>query len=123
MNLDWRVLLLTTAVTFGAGIFFGLAPALALSRLDVRSVLGARMTAGPRTALVRRTLAIVEIALAVVLLVGAGLLMRTFVNLTRVDLGFSPDGIVIGRMSLQGTSAENALGASSSARAGHRPHS
>ena len=110
VDLDWRVLLVTTAVTFGAGVLFGLAaPALALSRLDVRSVLGARMTAGPRTALVRRTLAIVEIALAVVLLVGAGLLMRTFVNLTRVDLGFSPDGIVIGRMSLQGTSAENAL--------------
>jgi putative ABC transport system permease protein len=108
VDLDWRVLLVTTAVTFGAGVLFGLVPALALSRLDVRSVLGARMTSGPRTTLVRRTLAIVEIALAVVLLVGAGLLMRTFVNLTRVDLGFSPDSVVIGRMSLQGTSAENA---------------
>jgi putative ABC transport system permease protein len=108
VDLDWRVLLVTTAVTFGAGIFFGLAPALALARLDPRSVLGARTTSGPGTALLRRTLTIAEVALAVVLLVGAGLLMRTFVNLTSVDPGFTPEGIVIGRMSLQGTNAENA---------------
>jgi predicted permease len=48
-------------------------------------------------------------ALAVVLLVGAGLLVRTFVNMTGVALGFSPEDIVIGRMSLQGTAAENAV--------------
>ncbi len=107
VTLDWRVLLVTTTVTLGAGIFFGLAPALALSRLDVGSALGARATSGPRTALFRRTLTVAEVALAVVLLVGAGLLMRTFMNLASVDLGFAPDGIIVGRMSLQGTSAED----------------
>ena len=107
MTLDWRVLLVTTTVTLVAGLVFGLAPAVALSRLDVGSALGARATSGPRTALFRRTLTIAEVALAVVLLVGAGLLMRTFMNLTSVDLGFAPDSIIIGRMSLQGTSAED----------------
>jgi putative ABC transport system permease protein len=108
VSLDWRVLLATVGVTLGAGLFFGLAPAVVLSRIDVRTALGTRTTAGPRTALLRRTLAVAEVALAVVLLVGAGLLMRSFTNLTRVDLGFSPDGVVIGRMSLQGSTAENA---------------
>ena len=46
VTLDWRVLLVTTTVTLGAGIFFGLAPALALSRLDVGSALGARADLG-----------------------------------------------------------------------------
>jgi putative ABC transport system permease protein len=48
------------------------------------------------------------VALAVVLLVAAGLLVRTFANLSSVDLGFSPTGILVGRMSLQGTSGESA---------------
>jgi predicted permease len=108
VTLDARVLLVTTAITFVAGIFFGLAPALALSRLDPGSALGARATSGPKTTVVRRTLTIAEVALAVVLLVGAGLLIRTFMNLTSVEPGFTPDGIVIGRMSLQGTSVEQA---------------
>jgi predicted permease len=80
-----------------------------LSRLDARAVLGARTTAGPRTALLRRALTVAEVALALVLLVGAGLLIRSFVKLTSVDLGFSSRGVVIGRMSLQGTSAESAV--------------
>ena len=107
--IDWRVLFVTTGVSIGAGLFFGLAPALMLSRLDPRSALGARTTAGPRTAMLRRALTVAEVALALVLLVGAGLLIRSFVKLTSVDLGFSSGDIVIGRMSLQGTSAESAV--------------
>lgn len=106
IDLDWRVLLVTTAVTFGAGLVFGLAPAVVLSRVDA-AALRSRTSSGPRTAMMRRTLTIAEVALAVVLLVGAGLLARSFMNLTSVDLGFAPDGVVVGRMSLQGTSAEN----------------
>jgi putative ABC transport system permease protein len=109
IGMDWRVLLVTASVSIGAGLFFGLAPALMLSRLDARSALGARTTAGPRTALLRRTLTVAEVALALMLLVGAGLLIRSFVKLTSVDLGFSSRGVVIGRMSLQGTSAESAV--------------
>ena len=108
VTLDWRVVLVTTTVTFAAGIFFGLVPALALSRVDPGTALTSRTTAGPGTATIRRTLTIAEVALAVVLLVGAGLLIRTFMNLTSVELGFAPDGVVVGRMSLQGTSVENA---------------
>ena len=109
IGIDWRVLFVTTGVSIGAGLFFGLVPALMLSRLDARAVLGARTTAGPRTALLRRALTVAEVALALVLLVGAGLLIRSFVKLTSVDLGFSSRGVVIGRMSLQGTSAESAV--------------
>jgi putative ABC transport system permease protein len=108
VDLDWRVLLATIAVTLGAGIFFGLMPAIASSRVDPGVTLSSRTTAGAGTAAMRRTLTIAEVALAVVLLVGAGLLIRTFVNLTSVELGFAPEGIVVGRMSLQGTRAESA---------------
>jgi predicted permease len=108
VSLDWRVMLVTTAVTLAAGMFFGLTPALALSRVDPGHALASRTTAGPTTATLRRTLTVAEVALAVVLLVGAGLLIRSFMNLTSVDLGFAPEGIVVGRMSLQGTSAESA---------------
>jgi predicted permease len=107
-SLDWRVLLLTIAITLGAGVFFGLAPALALARVNFGAALASRTTTGPGAAAIRRTLTVAEVTLAVVLLVGAGLLIRSFMNLTSVELGFAPDGIVIGRMSLQGTSAENA---------------
>jgi len=107
VDMDWRVLLTTTAVTAGAGVFFGLAPALVLSRLNAATALGTRTTSGPRTTTLRRMLTVAEVSLAVVLLVGAGLLIRTFVKLTEVDLGFAPQGVVIGRMSLQGTVAEN----------------
>jgi putative ABC transport system permease protein len=107
VSLDWRVLLVTIGITFGAGLFFGLAPALAFSRVTPGSALASRTTAGPGAATIRRTLTVAEVTLAVVLLVGAGLLIRSFMNLTSVELGFAPDGIVIGRMSLQGTSAES----------------
>jgi predicted permease len=108
VGLDWRVFVVTMAVTLGAGVFFGLAPALALSRVDPGAALTSRTTAGPATAKMRRALTVAEVALAVVLLVGAGLLLRSFMNLTTVELGFEPEGIAIGRMSLQGTSAEGA---------------
>jgi hypothetical protein len=71
------------------------------------TAVSSRTTTGPGAATIRRTLTIAEVALAVVLLVGAGLLIRSFMNLTSVELGFEPEGIVVGRMSLQGTSAEN----------------
>src|SRR5262249_30275137 len=107
IGVDWRVLLVTTTVSVGAGLFFGLTPALLLSRLDPRSALGARTTAGPRTAWLRRALTVAEMALALMLLVGAGLLIRSFAKLTSVDLGFSSRSVVVGRMSLQGTSVES----------------
>ncbi|MGH9159455.1 MAG: ABC transporter permease [Vicinamibacteraceae bacterium] len=109
VDLDWRVLFVTLGLAVGTGILFGLAPAIGAARLDVRTVLGAggRQTAGPRTMWLRRGFAVAEVALAVVLLVGAGLLIRTFVNLRSADLGFDPSNIVVGKMSLQGSTTQS----------------
>jgi putative ABC transport system permease protein len=65
-------------------------------------------TAISRTATLwlRRIFAVAEVALAVVMLVGAGLLIRTFVNLRSVELGFDPSNVVIGKMSLQGSASQ-----------------
>jgi putative ABC transport system permease protein len=108
VDLDWRVLGVTLAVAVGAGIFFGLAPALGTARLDLRTALweGARSTAGRPTMWLRRAFTVIEVALAVVLLVGAGLLIRTFVNLRSAALGFDPSNVVIGKMSLQGSTSQ-----------------
>ncbi|HZM60317.1 MAG TPA: ADOP family duplicated permease [Vicinamibacterales bacterium] len=107
---DWRVWIAAGAMTLTTGLFFGIAPAVILLRLDARQTLseGRRATEGRHTARLRRTLAVAEVALAVVLLVGAGLLIRTFVNLMQVEKGFNPERVVLGWMSLQGTSAETA---------------
>jgi len=108
VTLDWRVLGVTLSVAIAAGIFFGLAPALGITRLDLRTALweGARNTPGRPTMWLGRIFAVAEVALAVVLLVGAGLLIRTFVNLRSAELGFDPSNVVIGKMSLQGSTSQ-----------------
>jgi predicted permease len=105
---DWRVLGVTLVVAVVAGIGFGLAPALGTARLDLRTALweGGRNTAGKPTMWLRRVFTVAEIALAVVLLVGAGLLIRTFVNLRDAELGFDPSNVVVGKMSLQGSTGQ-----------------
>jgi len=104
LQVDWRVLGFTMGVSLLCGVFFGMAPALTSMRADLRSraAEGATTTMSRRTAWLRRAFAGAEIALAVVLLVGAGLLIRTLSNLVSTDLGFNPGGVVVGRMSLQG---------------------
>jgi predicted permease len=104
LTLDWRVLGFTAGVALVSGAIFGIAPALASSRADSRTVLaeGSTSTSSRRTVWLRRSLAGAELALACILLVGAGLLVRTFTNLAGSDLGFNPSGILVGRMSLQG---------------------
>jgi putative ABC transport system permease protein len=108
ITLDLRVLLVTLVVALGAGVFFGLAPALGVTRLDLRAALweGARHTAGRRTMWLRRGFNVMQVALAVVLLVGAGLLIRTFVNLRSAELGFDASNVVVGSMSLQGSARQ-----------------
>ena len=112
VNLDWRVLSATLAVAVAAGIFFGLVPALVARRLDLRTALwdGARNTAGRPAMWLRRGFAIGQIALPVVLLVGAGLFVRTFINMRSEDLGFDPSNVVIGKMSLQGSTGQTREG-------------
>jgi putative ABC transport system permease protein len=93
------VLLFTIAVTTLAGLLFGSAPALQATRLDLNEVLklGGRTGAGGgRNA--RRTLVIVEFSLALTLLACGGLALRSFWNLTRVDLGIRPEQVLSFRL-------------------------
>jgi predicted permease len=90
VSLDGRVLAFTAAVTLLTGVLFGLAPALAASRVNVMELLksGGRGLAGGRR--LRGSLVLTQVALAVVLMAGAGLLIRSYINLQGVDKGFNP---------------------------------
>jgi putative ABC transport system permease protein len=104
--LDWRILAFTAGVAIGTGLLFGAAPALHLSRTDLSSTLkeaGGRGSSSRRAARTRDVLVVVEMALALVLLVGAALLVRTFVGLRDVQPGFQVQNIVTMRTSLAGS--------------------
>jgi putative ABC transport system permease protein len=103
IGLDATVLLFTLGVSLLTGVLFGLAPLLQLAARDTAGVLreaGARATAGGARLHVRRALVLTEIALAVVLLIGCGLLLRSFAALQRVDPGFDARGLVTFEISL-----------------------
>ncbi|MCP5119362.1 MAG: FtsX-like permease family protein, partial [bacterium] len=95
---DPTVLLFTFVVAMATGVLFGLAPALRVSRPDLNEALKEgserRSLAGGGRSRVRGALAVVQIALAVVLLTSTGLLLRSFVNRISVPLGFRPDGVL-----------------------------
>ncbi len=104
-RLDGRVFLFALAVSAVTGILFGIVPALQGSRARVSAALmegGRSGTAGRSARLLRSTLVVVEIALAMVVLIGAGLLMRGFVRLRAVDPGFHPDNVLTMRVPLGG---------------------
>jgi putative ABC transport system permease protein len=95
ITLDPLVLLVTVAVAIGTGLVFGLAPLLHLGEASMTAALkegGARTTANVGRSRMRSGLVVGEIALAVMLVIGAGLLIRTFRNLTTVDAGFDAEG-------------------------------
>src|SRR5215813_8381603 len=104
VSLDPRVLGFTLLVTLLTGVLFGLAPALQSARVGLSEALnesGRASGAGGREgARLRNSLVILETALAVVLLVGAGLLINSFVRLLRTPPGFNPEGVVIARTTL-----------------------
>ncbi|MGH7469031.1 MAG: ADOP family duplicated permease [Longimicrobiales bacterium] len=92
MSLDGRVLGFSLAVTLLTALLFGLAPALRFSRPDLLTTLrasGRSLTSGRERNRLRGVLVVSEVALALVLLIGAGLLMRSFVTLLSNDLGFA----------------------------------
>jgi predicted permease len=102
--LDWRVLVFTLAVSVVTGLLFGLFPALQASRDDLTTTLkeGGRSGSGFRQNKARAVLVIAEIGLALVLLVGAALFIRTFVALRAVNPGFDARQVLTMRMSLAG---------------------
>ena len=95
--LDVRVLSMTLGLTVITAILFGLVPAIQATRLDVQAALaegGTRSVAGGAKGWPRRLLVIAEVALGVVLLVGAGLLVRTFMYLETLPAGFDPTNVI-----------------------------
>ena len=103
--LDWHVLLFTFGVALLTGLLFGLFPALHVSRLDVNSSLketGGRSGTGLRQNRARGALVVSEMALALILLVGAALMIRTFVGLRNVKPGFDSHNILTLQTSMTG---------------------
>ena len=105
--LDWKVLLFTLGVSILTGLVFGMAPLLHLREQVVTIALkegGQRATAGSARARLRSSLVMAEVALAVVLVVGAGLLMRSFQKLMTVDPGFNRERLTTFGLVLPGAS-------------------
>jgi predicted permease len=103
IQLNVPVLLFSLGIAGITAILFGLAPALQTARRDLVEPLkdsGKGVSGGFRRGKLRNTLVVVEVALSLVLLAGAGLLMRTFVALQEVDLGLNPDSILVARLPL-----------------------
>jgi putative ABC transport system permease protein len=101
LTLNFQVLAFTVLVSTIAGVLFGLAPARRAGRIDLNESLKAGgRGAGFAGRGIRRMLVVSEVSVALLLLVGAGLLIRTFVHLQKLDLGFRPDNVLAVRTTL-----------------------
>ena len=103
VNVDATVLLVTLAIAIGTGLVFGLVPGLASGKPDLTESLkegGRGSTSGRRHNRLRDALVIAEVALALVLLTGAGLLLKSFVRLQNVNPGFNPRNVFTAEISL-----------------------
>jgi predicted permease len=102
-SLQPSVLLFTMGLAILTGVVFGVVPGLAVIRGNANEILkdeGARVSASRGTGLTRATLVVAEIALALVLLVGAGLLIKSFARLQSVNPGFSTENVLTARLGL-----------------------
>ena len=104
IGIDYRVLTFALGVSALTGILFGIVPALQASKLDVTSALkeGGRSGEGHRRTSARSLLLIGEVALSLMLLVGAGLLIKSFLRLQEVRPGFNAHNVLIANLALQG---------------------
>ncbi len=103
VRLNTIVLLFTLAVAVATAVVFGLVPALFVARRDINEPLrdsGKGTTGGFRRGRLRDAVVVLEVALSLTLLVGAGLLMRSFVALREVKLGFDSDHVLVARLPL-----------------------
>ncbi|HEV2828458.1 MAG TPA: ABC transporter permease [Pyrinomonadaceae bacterium] len=96
LRIDTSILLFSFGLSVLTGVIFGLAPALQSSRPDLNEVLkeGGRNTAGGAGHRLRSALVVAEIAMAVVLLVGAGLMMKSLLQLLQANIGFNPQNVL-----------------------------
>src|SRR5258708_17546468 len=99
LPMDWRVLAFVLAVTLVTGVVFGIAPALRGTGMNVSSAL--KETSGSVVggrSLLRQALLVVQVAISLVLLIGAGLFVQTLQNLRHVDVGFNPQNLLLFRV-------------------------
>lgn len=96
-RLDWRVLGFTLAVSLLTGLLFGVAPAWRSTRLDLNSGLKAngRQGSSISNSLLSKTLVVLQVAMSLILLIGAGLFIRTLRNLESTDLGFNQEKLLL----------------------------
>ncbi|SPF45366.1 conserved membrane hypothetical protein [Candidatus Sulfopaludibacter sp. SbA4] len=112
ITLDWRILAFTVLVSLATGVVFGLMPAVQAARADLSGMLkesSGRSGTGLRQTRTRSLLVIVEVALALILLIGAMLLIRTSIALRAVDPGFDSRNALILQMSLAGPRFEKTV--------------
>ena len=108
VQIDLPVLTFTIVVSILTAVIFSLLPALKASRPDINEVLKAgAKTATSSSSLWRDSLVVAEVALGLVLLIGAGLMIRSFTSLTNVHPGFDPQNVLTGRITLSGPSYED----------------
>jgi predicted permease len=113
IGLDWRVLAFTLLAALATGILFGLVPAFSAARIDLISTLkesSSRSGSGFRQGKSRSLLIITEVSLALVLLIGSALLIRTLAALRGVDPGFDPHNVLTLEMSMTGPRLHTAAG-------------
>ena len=121
LGMDWRVATFAVVVSLGTGVLFGLMPAIASARVDLNAVIksaGNRSGHDRRDSRTRSALVLVEIALAVVLLIGAALMIRTSIALGSVERGFSADNVLLLRTSLSGAAYASTASVERAIRAG-----
>lgn len=102
-SIDWTVFAYLTLICMATGILFGIVPALQTSRADIAETLKESGRSGSKGMLARRFsgfLVMTELALAVVLLVGAGLMIRSFLNLNSMDFGVQSENLLTMRLGL-----------------------
>jgi putative ABC transport system permease protein len=98
IGIEWRVVLFALALAVVTGLIFGTVPALQAAQLDIRESLneeGRGGSGGARQRRLRKGLVVAEVGLALVLLVSAGLLLRSFAKLTSVSPGFHPENLLV----------------------------
>ena len=114
IQVDWRVVAFMAAISIGTALAFGLVPAIQVTRLDAVGALAggaSRVAGGKGSGRTRSLLVVTEMALASVLLIGAGLLIRAFVSIHTVDRGFRVDDLLIMRTSVAGEGVARTAGA------------
>lgn len=110
VHIDSQVLAFSIVLSLATGLLFGLLPAIDAGKADLQTSLRSQGRGGTArgSERARRGLVVAQVGMAVVLLVGAGLLIRSFRDLTRVDLGFDPDHLMTAQVRVDGTRYDSA---------------